>query len=546
MTGSEADATPTAVARVREAPTVSVATIAWGVAGVLFLLFRLGPIWRMPVGGIELDHLAGAWLASTGVDDPQFIPTFLQAVAALSFEWTESPIPVRIFAFVVAATIPVAVYLLRPWLGEAGALLALLVLAVNPLGIALTSGGGAVGLDAAAALWLAVVLLRGDIPAPAWAPVMLVIATGGPLPLIVALGALIVWALRRDPFRAIAALWMAGGAVAGVVAASFEFGHGWDGITAPPLDILVAGYERTWASGTAAELAILYALPILAAGLVALVLAVPHVRANRALALFVAWFALSLAWLATSLQEPNPLPVAAVTTSAGLLVAPMLVTAITAMLRANWQLPAMLIGAATFVLGIVLYVLGDWSRANDVGSLTEQILVSLLVLLIVAALVACAARPATRASLVAPALVVGLALTLVGAVGIGTSARNEVYPSPRVAEQAPELLRTIDHALTETPGVVVVHPRLADELAWQLRSLDRYTISSTIPEDAVVVLWLTGQKPPEGMALLAGSWSATRTIEPPPTALRWLRWLSDRNTLDSRPEQFAIYTAVAP
>jgi hypothetical protein len=53
---------------------VSVAQLAWLAAGAIFFAFRLDALFSAPVGGVELDSLAGAWQAHTGNADERFIP----------------------------------------------------------------------------------------------------------------------------------------------------------------------------------------------------------------------------------------------------------------------------------------------------------------------------------------------------------------------------------------------------------------------------------------------------------------------------------------
>ncbi len=120
--------TPT---RVDAAGGLSVGALAWGVLAVLFVAVRAGTALGAPVGGVELAGLSGAWQAHVGVDDARFIPTFFQALAAFTFEWTTSEMPARVLALLATASIPVAVYRLRPRLGEAGALFVLLLLAID-------------------------------------------------------------------------------------------------------------------------------------------------------------------------------------------------------------------------------------------------------------------------------------------------------------------------------------------------------------------------------------------------------------------------------
>ena len=71
---------------------VSVAQLAWIVAGTAFFAYRLAAFLSAPVGGVELDSLAGAWQAHAGTPDERFIPTLFQAISAYSFAFTTSEV----------------------------------------------------------------------------------------------------------------------------------------------------------------------------------------------------------------------------------------------------------------------------------------------------------------------------------------------------------------------------------------------------------------------------------------------------------------------
>jgi len=147
-----------------EGVSISLSTVAWVAAGLVFVLLRVGPTWRAPVAGPELLHLAGAWQAREGIGDARFVPTLFQALASVLLRLSSSEVPARLLALLATATIPGALYVLRPQLGNVGALLALCFLTLDGPGIALGTSASAMGFDLAVAAWLFVALSRPALP----------------------------------------------------------------------------------------------------------------------------------------------------------------------------------------------------------------------------------------------------------------------------------------------------------------------------------------------------------------------------------------------
>jgi YYY domain-containing protein len=96
----------TAIEAEERTVTVPIEAVAWSAVGLVFALIRLWPVWQMPVGGAELEHLSGAWNASIGLEDERYVPTLFQALTALLFSFTTSEIPARLVAFLATATVP--------------------------------------------------------------------------------------------------------------------------------------------------------------------------------------------------------------------------------------------------------------------------------------------------------------------------------------------------------------------------------------------------------------------------------------------------------
>ena len=259
-------------------PAVSVASIVWVLVVVLFVLLRVGLVWRAPVGGAELSHLYGAWQARTGIEDDQYVPTLYQGVTALTLRWTESEEPARALALAGTLTIPLALFLLRRQLGEGGALLTLLLLALDPVGIVLGVTATAAAWDAAIAVWLVVALVAGRPPPWTWFLIAFLAATAGPLPFTVVLATTCLVALHRYRPTGGAFLWGAAGAALGVLLTSLQYGVGAAAFRVAPFSLFFAGFDEPWSTLTGAELAALYGLPLLVGGAAAVAWLAIHLR----------------------------------------------------------------------------------------------------------------------------------------------------------------------------------------------------------------------------------------------------------------------------
>ncbi|MCC7363443.1 MAG: hypothetical protein IT303_03650 [Dehalococcoidia bacterium] len=524
---------------------VSVGMVAWFLAGLVFILLRVGPVLGAPVGGAELVHLSGAWQASIGVDDERYVPTLFQTVASLLLRADDSELPARAFAFLLTATVPAALWRLRPVLGDAGALIALAVLALDGPGILLGSTASAMAADIAVTLWLAVFLLRGW---PAWwAPgvVAFKVATGGPLalPLLAGWAAVALWHRTPTEPRQLAAA--AVGAALGIAFASARIGLGFDGLVVPPLDLFAAGFDEPWSTATVGDLALVYGIPVLLGGLAALTWELAE-RAggeplDRSRQILIAWAAFAAGWWLAAVGTGQAVPMVALSTPLALLIGPAAAHLLAAMWHADWRWARYLLPAAFAFAGLALAYVVDWARIERVGGTEDKLYVALWSLLMLAALALAGYYREARPTLAAPVFIVGAAMLVLGATGIVTSGREEPLPSPIAPAQAREL-RDLARE-TAAGGLIVIHPDFEQDMTWPFRDSGDIVVASRVPPDAAFVIWPPNEPAPEGFGTVQGQWAFRRGVEPPTTgALAYFHWLIDRNTLDIIPEPVAVYS----
>ena len=240
---------PFAEERVQPTREISVAMLAWIGAGAVFVLIRLAGVMSIAVGGAELAGLSGAWAAHSGSSgDARFVPTLLQGLSALSLAFTNSEMASRALVLLGSATVPFALYRLRPVFGEAPALVALVLLAFDPAATLLGSTAWVGGWDIAVVVWLLVLSYEAAPPRWAFALAGFAAATGGSLilPLVVAMAGIRLF--RQQYPERDTLIWSAGGAVVGVVVASVGFGFGWQGLLLPPVAALSAGIDQAWST----------------------------------------------------------------------------------------------------------------------------------------------------------------------------------------------------------------------------------------------------------------------------------------------------------
>ncbi len=547
MSAVAPEETPGAAAGTEERTvTIRLDAVAFAAVGLVFCLIRLWPVWQMPVGGAELAHLSGAWNASIGVEDERYVPTLFQALSALLFSFTTSEVPARFVAFLATATIPLALYLLRPWLGSAGALLALVLLSFDAVGIAVSVGASAMGLDLAITAWLFVLLTRQGLPPWAWGIAAFAVATGGPIALPLVAAFLAVLLLRAERPAPTSLAWPVGGAVLGVVFATLRPGLEPEGLVVAPLALFGDGFEQRWSTADGLDLLLLASWPLVLGGLAAAGWRSREAwvarEVDRNTQVLLLWFAFAFGWLLTALPAQDPTPLAAVALPAALLLGPALTRALGAMRAGDWTYARYLIPFAAVCLAIAVFYVGDWAALDRVGDTADKLVVTGLLLGALAALGAVLLDRATLPAVLAVLLPLSAIPLVVATSVVAFGAGDSPLPSPRESPQGRELRDIALQSTASSGGAIVFHPDFADELTWPFRDSGNVVVASRIPADAGFVLWPAAAPPPEGFAPLEGEWSLVQEVEAPTGGfLRFMRWYTDRYSLTITSEPLAVY-----
>ncbi len=530
------------------AVNVSAETLAWLAVAAVFVAFRLGAAFEAPVGGAELVHLSGAWQARIGVEDSRFVPTLFQALCATLLYASSSELPSRLLAVAATATVPLALYLLRGRLGNAGALLALLLIAFDPPGILLGGTASALGFDVPVAIWV-FVALSGALPVSqrrallaVYALLGLLVATGGPFLLPLSL-TVVAFALFQRRVERDAAVVLAAGCLTGVVLTSVLAGE-------PRVAALVlfsAGFEQAWSGPLAGEVLILYALPIVAPGLAAAGLLARNTlsrrSADRQEALLVAWSALAGAWLLLSLTTHSFVPVAALTLPLALILGPAASRAFAAMWRADWKVARVALPASAAFALLALAVSFDWARDQSIGGFSEKARVAYFLVAAVGAALALFLRRGSGPAVASLAFAACSILLVTGAFGMAVHPQGEPLPSPFSGAVARDLRDRAVATRGESEGSIVIHDSLKDQATWPFRDSGNVVFASRVPIDAAFVVWPATLPAPAGLKAVEGNFALTASLHTPLNdGLDYLHWLIQRNTLAIRPATVAVYT----
>jgi hypothetical protein len=524
--------------------TVSLGAVLWVAAAAMFIGLRLAAVLNLPVTGAELEHLSGAWEASIGVNDGRFVPSFFQGLSALLLKLSDSEMPSRWLALAATATIPVALYLLRGTLGQAGALIALALLAVDAPGLVLGSTASAMGFDAAVTVWVALLLLRGSSKLPLWAAAGAAAAGSGPMALPL-LGAAAAANARRGAAGANRATLgaFAFGAAAAIVVCTTRFGLGLEGLVLPPFDLLAAGFSDDWLTISGAEAMVLYSLPLVIAGVAATTLLAAdawRLEGQRP-TILILWVAVAGGWFVIASTANSTVALAALTMPICLVLGPAIARCAEAAAEADWRPAAWALPVGLVGIGIALAFLMQWAVADDVGPGMEQAAAAIATLVGAAALGFLAFTRGSAATLLPAALLLAIPWGASGAFHMAFGPAGEPMASPYSPAQAREL-RDDALAIAAGRGPIAVHPALADAVTWPFRDSGIILVTSRVPESATVLIWPADEPFPEDLKRLTGNWALTREVSPPTDGLLdYLHWYLDRNRLAVRPQAVAVY-----
>ena len=524
------------------APTVGDAS--WAALIVFYLLLRLPGVTQIPIAGIELHDLTRAWLAHAGDARGSFQPTFAQGVALLSFEWTESESFARWITYAVGTSVPFGIYALRERLGDVGAAVTLIFLALSAPALYLSSTATAVAFDLPIVVWALVWMDRAHGPRVLWAIGGLLLAGSGPIVGVFALAVGLIFLATGGTVRRDRLVLAALGIALGLGYASLA--NGSVGLAVPTLQHFVDGYSTDLEAGSAGLLLPMYMFPVLAASIGGAALLVVRWlqsgrRPSRWWLSMLAWWALAVLWLASSLTSGSPVPIAAVVLPSALLAGFALDAWARRVEEFDWRrslLPFVGAAAGLTATGVVL---SGWARRGESGDVWESVVLVLALMGTFAALSVVAVGQRTLGTLVGAAALPAAMLLLIGVVPMAFGGASEPIFSPQ-SERSGRILRDVaEDSAAEIGGSIIVHASLEDDVAWSFRGLPSYGLSTGIPLDAAVVVLPAGSLAPDGFQALANEFRLATTIEPPSSLLQFVRWTTARNTVESSGLNVSVY-----
>lgn len=526
--------------------------VAWVAAALLFELLRLGIIWHAPVGGAELVHLSGAWTARVGAPDDRFVPTLFQAITALFLHWNDSEVPARVLAFLSTASIPFAIYLVRRQLSDAGAILALVLLSFDGLAIEMGSSASAMGFDLAVVVWLYVALVHRGLPWWGWAPVGFGVASAGPLALPLVGAALGISLARRAYPALMPAIAGVSGVIVAVVLSTARYGLGLDGLRIAPFQLFADAYSQAWTTGTTFDLFLIYAVPIVVAGMFAAAFSLLRLFASSdrdgdadewdARLLLVVWFGAALIWVVSSFGSHSTASIVAVSTPAAILAGPGIVRAVMAMLHADWQVAKFLIPAVLFLGLFFATISAGWVHNDDVPGALPIVVAAFVIAGLLASVWWMRVQPAAAPALWAIPVAVALIPFASSALNIAFSGVGELVPSPTSPQQTRELRDILLADLKQSGGQLVVDPSLWPDLTWAFRNSGDVVVASRVPATAGAAILPQDAPKPEGMNPIDGEWNILDEMHPPTGSLSdYYGWFTNRGTVVATPVQVSVY-----
>jgi hypothetical protein len=486
-----------------------------------------------------------------GAPDDRFVPTLFQAITTLFLHWSDSEIPARVLAYIATATIPAGIFLLRRQLTDAGALLALVLLSLDGLGITMGASASAMGFDLAVTVWLFVALFHSGMPAWCWAPVAFAVTASGPvaLPLIAAWAAVRLWQRAAFDWRCLA--FALAGIVVAVALSTVRYGLGLEGLRIAPFQLFADAYSQGWTTSSTFDLFLIYAVPIVLAGLVAG--AVVTLRlfsgspgedddARDFRLILVAWCGIAGVWMVSAFASHSAVAIVALTTPLALLVGPAIVDAVGAMLRADWRLARFIIPVVLFFGLFLATVAAGWAHDNDVPGALVIVAVAAVVIAAMGLFWWLRRIPEAAATLWVIPIVVAVFPVIGAATGVAFSGVGEPTPSPVSPVQARELRNILLADLQESGGQLVVHPDLWKDLTWPLRDSGDIIVASRVPQTAGAVIWPQDAAKPDNMTPLQGDWNILQQRLPPTVdLLDYFRWFTNRGTAGTSSVGVSVY-----
>ena len=530
---------------------ISVGTLAWIAAGTVFVALRLAGVMSIPIGGVELEHLSGAWQAHAGNADGRFVPTLFQAIVAGTFAFTSSEAPARALALLASCSVPFALYRLRAQYGEAGAMAVLLLLAFDPITLLLGSTAWAGALDLPLVLWLLVLMHQLERPSWVFAVAGFLVATAGPLVLPLVVGFALVRLFRQHYSARQSALCTGGGVLLGLVLAATGFGTGLQDPVLPPILALAHGFEANLSTESTGFLALAYSAPLIALGLAAAVYRATECWREETwpedTAALLVSAALALAWVLLAAGSHDPAPLGAAAIPLALLLGRELPSWLARLRTVDWRYAApALAGMAAAALIAEAYTV-DWARIDRVGKDRDQLIVTGLVIAAVACGGILASNRRTAAALFLPVGAVAAFLMLTGATNVAFGGPNEPLPSPISTIQGREIRDIALETRAAQRGLIVIHADFEQEATWPFRDSGDLVFASRVPPDASVLVWPATEPAPEGFAILDGQWSLEEQRTGPDGGfLDYLRWLTNRNSLKNTPVPVTVYLRTTP
>jgi hypothetical protein len=436
--------------------------------------------------------------------------------------------------------------MLRPLLGAAGALLALLLLSFDAVGVSVGAGASAMGFDLAIAAWLFVLLTRATVPGWGWALAAFAVATAGPIAIPLVAAATAATQLRGERLTLASLAWLTGGTVAGIAFTTLRPGLGPERLAIAPVALFGDGFEHRWSTADGLDLLFLASWPIVLGGLVAAGWRGQEAwltgELDRRTRLLLLWFAFAFGWFVTALPAHDPTPLAAVTLPSCLLLGPALARAAAAVRDADWTYARYLIPFAAVCLAIAAFFVGDWARLGRVGDTADKLVVTGLMLATLAALGVALLDRASSPTVLGVLVPVAAIPLIVATSTIAFGAGDAPLPSPRESPQGRELRDIALQSTASSGGSIVIHPDFADELTWPFRDSGNVIVASRIPLESGFVLWPASVPPPEGFAPLEGQWSLIQEVEPPTGGfLSFLAWYTNRYSSTITSEPVAVY-----